>query len=61
MKRPKKFIIVEQKWTWKNQMPILVEVLTNKAYTPKSKKIAIQELMRLAVEVDKINGKTITK
>lgn len=61
MKQPKKFIIVEQKQTWKNQMPVLVEVLTNKAYPPRAKKIAIQELMRLAVAIDRINGKTITK
>lgn len=54
-------IKVENKLTWKRQMPVLVDILKNKAYPPRAKKIVTQALMRLAAEVDKINGKTIIK
>lgn len=47
--------------TWENTMPMYIEILTSNRTSDEQKKIATEELMRLAKLVDGINGKKITK
>lgn len=52
-------IKVKNDLTWKTSVSIYIDVLEGRGTTETQKAIARDELMRLAVEMDKLNGKEI--